>query len=311
MRYWVGVTDNKWYNFLAGAKPDEVNFWQPSASPPFKNAPVGMPFLFKLKSPYRHIGGGGYFVHYSQLPISLAWEIFGPKNGCSSLEDLRRLILPLAAKSLHPGLIGCTVLANPFFFQHEDWIPQPAEWGNSIVRGKMYDTADAVGQHLWNETSQRLDTMNAGLITAQWPTGISIETGGKYGTPVLVKPRLGQSSFRVMVTDAYERRCAITGESTLVALEAAHIIPYSGEGGHDVRNGLLLRADFHRLYDDGLVSVTPEMKIRVSPRIREAWFNGKVYYALDGRTLSVIPKLPSMQPDRDSLDWHFKNKFQA
>jgi len=311
MRYWVGVTDNKWYNFLAGDKPDEVNFWQPSASPPFKNAPVGMPFLFKLKSPHRHIGGGGYFVHYIQLPISVAWDIFGPKNGCNSLEELRGLIQPLASKSRNPGLIGCTVLANPFFFERENWIAQPAEWGNSIVVGKYYDTAEPIGQHIWDETSLRLDVMNAGLTTARWPAGKLIETTEKYGNPVLVKPRLGQSSFRVMVTEAYERRCAITGENTLVALEAAHIVPYAGDGGHDVRNGLLLRADFHRLYDDGLVSVTPEMKVRISPRIREAWFNGKVYYALDGRTLSVIPKLPSMQPDRDSLDWHFKNKFQA
>jgi HNH endonuclease len=63
-----------------------------------------------------------------------------------------------------------------------------------------------------------------------------------------VKPRLGQSSFRVLVTDAYKRRCAITGENTLVALEAAHIVPYSKDGSHEIRNGLLLRADFHRLF---------------------------------------------------------------
>jgi putative restriction endonuclease len=311
MKYWVGVTDNKWFNFLAGAKPDEVNFWQPSASPPFKNALPGMPFLFKLKSPYRHIGGGGYFVTYSQLPISVAWDIFGPKNGCDTLENLRNLIQPLASKSRNPGLIGCTVLANPFFFERDEWIAQPVNWQNPTVVGKYYDTAEAVGQHIWNETSLRLDAMNAGLTTARWPAGKLIETPEKYGKPTLVKPRLGQSSFRVMVTEAYDRRCAITGESTLVVLEAAHIVPYAGDGSHEVSNGLLLRADFHRLYDDGLVAVTPEMKIRVSPRIREAWFNGKVYYALDGRDLTVIPAQPALRPDPDKLDWHFKNRFQA
>ncbi|MCB1048231.1 MAG: HNH endonuclease [Calditrichaeota bacterium] len=311
MKFWVGVTDNNWFSFLAREKPDEVNFWQPSASPPFKNASVGMPFLFKLKKPYRHIGGGGYFVTYSQLPIGVAWDIFGPKNGCSSSEDLRRLIKPLASKSRNPGLIGCTVLANPFFFEREDWIAQPAEWGNSIVVGKYFDTGEPVGQRLWNETSMRLDAMNAGLTSARWPAGKAIETTEKYGKPTLVRPRMGQSSFRVMVTEAYERRCAITGESTLVALEAAHIVPYSGDGSHEVSNGLLLRADFHRLYDEGLVAVTPQMTIRVSPRIREAWFNGKVYYALDGKTLSVVPTQPTLRPDPDRLDWHVKNRFQA
>jgi hypothetical protein len=88
----------------------------------------------------------------------------------------------------------------------------------------------------------------------------------KYVEPVLVKPRLGQGSFRVSVTEAYKQRCAMTGENTLVALEAAHITPYSSDGDHDIRNGLLLHADFHRLFDAGLISVTPEMKIRVTPQ---------------------------------------------
>jgi putative restriction endonuclease len=103
---------------------------------------------------------------------------------------------------------------------------------------------------------------------------------------------------------------SITGESTLVALEAAHIVPYSGDGDHDVSNGLLLRADFHRLFDVGLVGVTPDLKVKVSPRIRETWFNGKAYYNLDNQPLSVVPLHQSMRPDRDRLEWHLQNRFQ-
>ncbi len=69
MKFWVGVTDNNWYKFLANLQPDEVNFWQPSAKPPFTSAPMGLPFLFKLKRPYNHIAGGGFFVTYSSLPL--------------------------------------------------------------------------------------------------------------------------------------------------------------------------------------------------------------------------------------------------
>jgi putative restriction endonuclease len=137
------------------------------------------------------------------------------------------------------------------------------------------------------------------------------EEVAKYGNPILVKPRLGQASFRVLVTDAYKRRCAITGESTLVALEAAHIVPYSNDGSHEIRNGLLLRADFHRLFDVGLVSINQDLRIKISPKIRETWFNGKAYYRLNDQPLSVIPDLPAHQPDPDRLGWHFKNCFQA
>ena len=103
----------------------------------------------------------------------------------------------------------------------------------------------------------------------------------------------------------------MTGENTLLALEAAHIVPYSEEGAHDVRNGLLLRADFHRLFDAGLVSVTPDMTVRVSPRIREAWFNGKAYYRMDGQPLAVLPSRPEFRPDPDRLQWHLQNRFQT
>ena len=73
----------------------------------------------------------------------------------------------------------------------------------------------------------------------------------RYGEPTLVLPRLGQGSFRIMVADAYERRCAITHEKTLPALEAAHIKPFSASGPHHMGNGILLRSDIHKLFDSG------------------------------------------------------------
>jgi putative restriction endonuclease len=310
MKFWVGVTDNQWFQYLSEIHPDEVNFWQPSATPPFTTAPIGMPFLFKLKRPHNHIAGGGYFVTYSKLPLSLAWEVFGQKNGCSSLDELRHLISPLVAGRFSDGEIGCTVLANPFFLEQQDWIKDPPGWASNIVRGKMYDSTENTGLALWQSLQLTLSAQLAQL-PQNASTGIAAESVDKYGEAIPVRPRLGQSSFRVLVTDAYQRRCAITGESTLVALEAAHIIPYSGEGDHDVRNGLLLRADFHRLFDVGLVGVTPDLKIKVSPRIRETWFNGKSYYRLDNKPLSVVPIHPSMRPDPDRLEWHFQNRFQA
>jgi putative restriction endonuclease len=168
----------------------------------------------------------------------------------------------------------------------------------------MFDSDLEDGRAIWASVDSRI----ADAVT---PGDAAMEPTGKYGVPVLMRPRLGQGAFRVLVTDAYKRRCAFTGESTLVALEAAHIVPYSVQGDHDVRNGLLLRADFHRLFDMGLVSVAPDLRIKVSPRIREAWFNGKIYYALDGKSLSVLPERNELRPDPDRLRWHNKEVFQA
>jgi putative restriction endonuclease len=173
----------------------------------------------------------------------------------------------------------------------------------------MYDTYGTDGFELWHTVQTRISARTD--LTESEREVIAAESGEKYGALITVKPRIGQSSFRLLVTEAYQRRCAITGENTLVALEAAHIVPYSGTGSHNVRNGLLLRADFHRLFDVGLISVTPDLKVRVSPRIREEWFNGKVYYRLDNKPLTVVPAQPSMRPDPELLDWHFNHRFQA
>jgi len=68
----------------------------------------------------------------------------------------------------------------------------------------------------------------------------------RYGVPQTVQPRLGQGTFRIAVTSAY-CACAVSGEHSLPALEAAHVRPYADGGAHTLPNGLLLRADIHCL----------------------------------------------------------------
>ena len=272
MKFWVGTTDNRWFEFLSRRNLDEINFWQPSTRPAFKDAPIGMPFLFKLKRPRNHIAGAGYFMTRSVLPLTLAWEIFGEKNGAASIAELRDLLGPLISRDARLTEISCQIVANPVFFEERDWLPAPPGWSPSIMRGKMYQTDEPDGAAIWAHVEPRLARipMNQGHAPDRTPALLAREPMARYGEAALFQPRLGQGAFRVAVTEAYRRRCAITGESTLLALEAAHIVPYSEEGTHEVPNGLLLRADFHRLFDAGLVSVTPDMTVRVSPRIREA-----------------------------------------
>jgi putative restriction endonuclease len=313
MKFWVGTTDIRWFEFLAYRSFDEVNFWQPSVRPPFTNAENGMPFLFKLKRPYNHIAGGGFFVKHSAIPLSIAWEIFGQKNGASSMAELRDLLGPLAGSNAALQEIGCQVIANPVFLKQDQWLPDPPGWSSNIVRGKMYDSKFTDGAEIWSRIGPLFTQQQVPLVTCATGNLLSSvqQELPKFGPEMLIKPRLGQGAFRLTLTDAYKRRCAITGESTLPVLEAAHIVPYATEGSHEIRNGLLLRADFHKLFDAGLVSVAPDMTIRVSPRIREAWFNGKAYYRLENQPLAVIPDNPLHQPDPDRLNWHFKNTFQA
>ncbi|MCH9828873.1 MAG: HNH endonuclease, partial [Gammaproteobacteria bacterium] len=92
-------------------------------------------------------------------------------------------------------------------------------------------------------------------------------------------------------------------------LEAAHIRPYADEGPHRTNNGLLLRSDFHKLFDSGLVTVEPDYTIRISGRIRERYFNGKAYYRLHAQPLVGVPDDPLDRPSPEFLRWHNNERF--
>jgi len=82
------------------------------------------------------------------------------------------------------------------------------------------------------------------------------------GDDVLLRQvREGQSAFRRGIVERDGGACIITGCVLLETLDAAHIIPYAQARqleilGHDVmdtNNGMLVRADVHRLYDAGSI----------------------------------------------------------
>ena len=302
VRMVVGVTDRDWFEHLR-ARPHlaEVNFWSPSPRP-FRALQPGELFLFKLKAPADRIVGGGLFAHAADMPSSLAWEAFGEANGAASLAEMRRRITKYRigdASARGDFTIGCRVLTDAVFWPEPLWLAPPASWRPSIVSFRGYGTDEAEGRALWDAVAERM--------AARAPED---EAAARWGAPRLVAPRLGQGAFRVLVTSQYERRCAVTGERTLPALDAAHIRPFAQGGPHAASNGLLLRRDVHSLFDGGYVTVTPEGRFEVSGRIREEFRNGRQYYALHGQELRP-PADPAAKPDPAALRWHNETVFLA
>jgi len=307
----VAITDKGWYEHLA-ARPDlvEVNFWTPSARRAFRGE-EGAPFFFKLRAPYNAICGFGFFSRYTQLPDWLAWECFEQGNGCASLHDMRDRLRGIRQRSGFKGdasepRIGCILILSPVFFSEEDWIPQPRDWPASTQSYKRYDLHEGEGRRVW-------EACRARAISAQAPDGLGVlasDAGERYGEPVLVKPRLGQGTFRVAVTEAYDWGCAVTGEHSLPALDAAHIQAYAEGGPHDVRNGILLRADLHRLFDLGYITVAPEMNLEVSSALKADYKNGRTYYPLHGQSVRT-PTHDQDRPAQEFLHWHNENIFRG
>jgi putative restriction endonuclease len=314
MKFYIGVTDEKWFQFLKEVNPDEVNFWRPMSKLDFKAIQSGQPFLFKLHYPKNVIVGGGFFVSYSRLPLSVSWDIFGIKNGAADpMIFLDGITKYRASRQLpfepNPN-VGNIILSSPIFFDEQYWMDPPEDWSSNIVQGKTYDTQEDIGSRIWNKFQECVQIQNSTAIGNNLPKKIA-ETKERYGSEYMTRPRLGQSSFRVLVIDAYKRRCAMTGEKTLPVLHASHIKPYAKDGPHSIDNGILLRADLHILFDMGYITITPKHEVVISNRIRNEFENGKQYYALHGNTLTVLPEIPEQRPSSEFLEWHNTNIFKS
>lgn len=306
MRGYVFPTDHGWWQFLR-ARPelDEVNFWRPGAAS-FAALQPGEPFFFKLKAPHDAIGGFGLFARFVRLPVWHAWDVFGEANGTA---DQWELLARLGALSSSGRVdmdraIGCIAIVEPVFFAPDEWVPTPADWKREIVAGRGYHLEHGEGARLWRACLERA----AARRDAQ-PWTLEAFEEMRRGAPQLVRPRLGQASFRLAVLDAYGGACAVTTEHSLPVLEAAHIRPWAVGGRHELPNGIPLRRDLHRLFDLGFVTVRPDHTFAVSPQLREAYANGRTYYELQGRTISLPPE-PAARPASDALAWHADTVFR-
>jgi putative restriction endonuclease len=154
MKFFIAITDEDWFSYLSANSPlVEVNFWQPSASRQFRSLEPGEPFLFKLHSPQNFIVGGGFFLRYVPLPLSLAWEAFTTNNGARTEAEMRVRIARYRRVPPNPFEdyeIGCILLHSPFFFRDQDWIAA-SDWSPNIVQGKTYDTTDDRARSIWEQ----------------------------------------------------------------------------------------------------------------------------------------------------------------
>lgn len=316
MKFHLGVTDNNWFSFLAKRREpaEDVNFWRPGGNQSFRAIAVGAPFAFKLKFPSNAIGGLGFFSSYTNLPLDVAWDIFGQRNGVESYAEFKNTIISYRSEknpfAVNPN-IGCIVLTDPIFFRKEDWVAVPKDWGKSIVQGKSYDTSTDTGKALWEKIELVLEKYQLFNRDESPKSQLILEQAEPaYAAKYLTKVRLGQGAFRVNLTEAYQRKCAISGEKTLPVLEAAHIKPYALSGPNYTTNGILMRADMHKLFDSGYMTITSDYKVEVSPKIKETFENGKDYYKHHGQKI-ILPQEKANHPEQLYIEWHNNNIYNG
>ncbi|WP_406467968.1 HNH endonuclease [Streptomyces sp. NBC_01594] len=110
--------------------------------------------------------------------------------------------------------------------------------------------------------------------------------------------RRGQDAFRRALVRQYGLICAVTGAAPAEVLEAAHLRPFASTERHRVEEGLMLRSDIHRLFDSGLLTITPGLAVCVAPSLA-----GHIPYStLDGSPLHIPQDAPV---DREAIAEHY------
>ncbi|MGW6100722.1 HNH endonuclease [Streptomyces sp. NPDC055157] len=119
--------------------------------------------------------------------------------------------------------------------------------------------------------------------------------GGRRRTTVAA--RRGQDAFRRALVRQYGLICAVTGAAPAEVLEAAHLRPFASTERHRVEEGLMLRSDIHRLFDSGLLTITPGLAVCVAPSLA----GHTLYSTLDGFPLHIPQDAPV---DREAISEH-------
>ena len=127
----------------------------------------------------------------------------------------------------------------------------------------------------------------------------------------LVRTRVNQGFFRAAVLAAYEVRCCITGLSISQLLNASHIVPWSVDVKNrtNPRNGLCLNALHDRAFDCGLLTVTPELKVKISPRLKTYSVDKGAREFLLRFNDSAVSLPRRFAPEGDFLRYHNKMVF--
>lgn len=127
----------------------------------------------------------------------------------------------------------------------------------------------------------------------------------------IIKQRVNQSSFRTMVLENYENKCAITGIDIPELLVASHIIPWSANEDNRLNpaNGICLSPLYDKMFDRGLIGIREDYTIQLSSELMANI--GKEYYIqhIDSIKDKKLRLPIEHKPDLSFLEYHYNNIF--
>jgi putative restriction endonuclease len=121
--------------------------------------------------------------------------------------------------------------------------------------------------------------------------------------------------FKQLIPKTYNNQCSFTGMKLTSTfnynfIDACHIVPFSYSHNDKVNNGIALCPNMHRAFDRGLVSVSNDYRILVSPHVIEDDTHPYGLKQLAGKDM-LLPSNEIHHPAVDGLVWHKENVFKG
>jgi len=188
---------------------------------------------------------------------------------------------------------------------------------NNLAGSRQPSKADRA---IWDEfSSNREEMVYQSEILLSGLTGQPLEkqmnisedelpTEGKE-REALIKTRVNQWFFRQTVLSSFEYRCCITGIAVPELLNAGHIVPWAvdRENRMNPSNGLCLNALHDRAFDRGLITVTPDYRVKISEALKKKnTRSDNIFDQYDNKPL-IMPQ--RFVPRRDFLEYHNEHIF--
>lgn len=147
------------------------------------------------------------------------------------------------------GLSGASAL------DRKVWQTIDGDWTKLVIDVGVYDEVELA------PTNQRL--REAGLFDYRGPPD------GATTARAEIERRRGQDFFRRAVLANFDDTCCVTGIADPRVLVASHISPWNSDisNRHNPRNGLSLSATFDKAFDKHLMTVTPDLTVRLSSQL--------------------------------------------
>ncbi len=117
-----------------------------------------------------------------------------------------------------------------------------------------------------------------------------------------------QGDFSLAVRNIYKGKCALR-ESYIfknhpIGLEAAHVHAKTNGGNFLPTNGILLSTDLHRAFDEGIWTLTDDLKVIVHEQISDG-----LLLQFKNKELAIPSENIHFKPYHGYIKWHRENRF--